>query len=257
MKIAYCFSGMIRHLDICGSKWKEIIEKNPGDVYGHFWEKSDKSENDTLEKFVDLFNPKKVEVENFDIFKESTIDIMMQNINIPNSLWFSIQDSIRAGNFISFHYKIWKSNQLSLIDNYDVIVRCRTDYYPPTDIVIEKNDYLNLPIGTVYVEGWPNSGGNIDLFAYGNRKIMNYYSTVYLYIMKYLHQGYYCYPYEYILSVHLNSKDIKIRQLAIDMFSHREFSYNHWAYKSEFVYDTINMPLGDPLHYSYIENRIL
>lgn len=257
MKIAYCFSGMIRHLDECGPKWKLFLEKNPGDVYGHFWEKSDKNESDTVEKFIEIFNPKKVELEDFKIFKESAVDIMMQNITVPNTLWLEIQDSIRDGRFISFHYKIWKANQLSLKEDYDVIVRCRTDCYPDLNLAIEKNDMLNIPTGTVHVASWINSGGPIDLFAYGNRKIMNYYSSLYLYIMKYLHEGYYCYPYEYILGVHLNHKDIKIRELASDIYSKIHCSYNSWANKTELIYNTSKLPQMDPIHYCYNENRTL
>ena len=134
---------MIRSLDECGPKWKEIIEKNPGDVYGHFWDISDRSnDNDTVDKFVELFNPKKIEIENFESFKESTIDIMMKNIIIPSDLWLAIQDSIRGGRFISFHYKIWKANQLSLKQDYDIIVRCRTDHYPDTNIKLELKQEL-------------------------------------------------------------------------------------------------------------------
>lgn len=257
MKIAYCFSGMMRHLDKCGPKWQEIIKNNPGDVYGHFWEKSDKSEDDTIEKFIEFFNPKKIELENFEIFKESTIDCLIKNVIPSIDLRWELQQSILSGNFFSFQYKIWKANQLSLIDNYDVVVRCRTDSYPQTDILIEKNDYLNLPVGSVYVPGWANSSGNIDLFAYGNRKIMNYYSCVYPYIMKYLFEGYYSYPYEYILSVHLSHRDINIRELPISIIDSKEYHYNWWAGKKESIYSTTKMPLGDKMYYSYTENRIL
>jgi hypothetical protein len=258
MKIAYCFSGMIRSLDECGPKWKEIIEKNPGDVYGHFWDISDRSnDNDTVDKFVELFNPKKIEIENFESFKESTIDIMMKNIIIPTDLWLAIQDSIRGGRFISFHYKIWKANQLSLQEKYDVIVRCRTDYYPDTNIKFEINNMINVPTGMICVQSWNHAVGPIDLFAYGNRKLMNYYSCVYLYIMKYLNQGFYCYPYEYILGVHLNHKDMSIRELPIDIFGKDHGSHNSWAPKVENVYNTSPLPPMDPTHYAYIENRSL
>jgi hypothetical protein len=260
MKIAYCFSGMIRNLDECGPKWKQIIENNPGDIYGHFWDISDKSnDTDTPDRFVELFNPKKIELENYSLFKESTVDIMLQNIIIPQSLWVAIQDSIRDGRFISFHYKIWKANQLTLVDNYDIVVRCRTDCYPDTSIKFEINDMLNIPRGKIYIPDWMNSAGIIDLFAYGNRKIMNYYSCVYLYMMKYLHQGYYCYPYEYILATHLNHKDIKIRELFTDIFSSKHESYNSWAAKCETIYNThlLQPSEMDSRFRPYIENRLL
>jgi|688.fasta_scaffold01361_35 hypothetical protein len=256
MKIAYCFSGMIRNLNECSPKWKEIIEKNPGDVYGHFWEKSDKN-NETVDDFIKIFNPKKVEIENFEIFKESTVDIMLQNVQVPNCLHFLIQDSIRNGSFISFHYKIWKANQLSLEEKYDIIVRCRTDYYPDTKIKFETNDMINIPVGKIYVPSWNHSTGPIDLFAYGNRKLMNYYSCVYLYIMKYLKQGFHCFPYEHILGTHLNHKDILIREIPIDIFNSSHASFNSFADKIEYLYNTLNSAGFDDSAYSYIENRKL
>lgn len=248
---------MIRHLDECAPKWQEIIRNNPGDVYGHFWEKSDKSQNDTLEKFIELFNPKKVEVENFDIFKESTIDILTKNITPPDDLLLDLQNVVTSGKFFSMHYKIWKANQLSLVDNYDIIVRCRTDCYPPTNILIEKNDYINVPVGYVFVPAWPFSMGNIDMFAYGSRKLMNYYSSVYLYTTKYIFEGYYCYPYEYILSVHLNEKNIQIRQLPINIIGINGFLYNQFAEKIESINLTKKYPIGDKKFYAYTENRLL
>ena len=258
MKIAYCFSGMIRNLDECGPKWKEVIQKNPGDVYGHFWNISDLSNgNDTSDKFIEIFNPKKVETEDFNCFKESTIDIMMKNINIPNELSSAAQDHVRSGNAISLHYKIWKANQLSLKEDYNIIVRCRTDFYPDTNIKLELNNFLNIPGGLICVPNWENSFGPIDLFAYGNKKIMNYYSCVFLYIMKYFNQGFYCYPFEHILGTHLNHRDILIHDLNIDIFRCNHASFNSWLHKIDCIYNTSNPLSVDKSYYSYIENRSL
>jgi len=257
MKIAYCFSGMIRHLDQCGTKWQEIIKNNPGDVYGHFWDKSDKCDGDTPKKFVQMFNPCNMELENYEIFKESTVDILTKNIVPHYTLLSDIQHSILSGNFFSFHYKIWKCNQLSLTKNYDIVIRCRTDWYPQTDLLLEKNEYINVPVGTVHVNGWPLSGGILDMFAYGNRKNMNYYSCLYLYAIKYLFEGHYCYPFEHILSVHLSQKDMQVRQLPISIINNSGFCYNHWAEKNELINKTDKIPQADKSYYAYTENRLL
>lgn len=246
---------MLRELDQCGPKWKEIIEKNPGDVYGHFWNKSDRSETDTVCKFKHIFNPCQVETEDFEVFKKTTLDIMTSNINPPFSLEQNLRNSVCEGRFISSYYKIWQSNKLSLCNDYDVIVRCRTDFYPDVNIKIEKNDFINIPVGDVMIQDWINSGGPIDLFAYGNRRLMNYYSSLYLYIMKYLYQGYYCSPSEHILNVHLNHKDLSIRRIPIKLYTCTHSFYNSYACFEEHVYSTSSVFNLDKNQYAYIENR--
>ena len=52
MKIAYCFSGLIRNLDYSCDKWLSIINKYPGDIYGSFWDITDRNSNDTADHFI-------------------------------------------------------------------------------------------------------------------------------------------------------------------------------------------------------------
>jgi len=257
MKVAYCFSGMLRELNSCGPKWKEIIDKNPGDVYGHFWNKYDKSELDTVSNFNQIFNPVKVETEDFEVFKETALNIMLTNINPPSSLEQNLRNSVLDGRLISMYYKIWRANQLSLCQNYDVIVRCRTDFYPDVNIKIEKNDYVNIPVGDVLISDWTNSDGPLDLFAYGNRTLMNYYSSLYLYIMKYLYQGYYCSPNEHMLKVHLSHKDLSIRRMPINVYSYTHTWYNSYTLYKEKIESTSTSFGVDKNQYAYVENKIL
>jgi hypothetical protein len=219
LKIAFCFSGMLRDLEKTQHHWRQIFDNHNCDVYGHFWDVSDKNEEDNLSNFEKYFRPKKVELETFNVFKESTLDIMMKNIKCPPSLNIDLINYINTGTTISQYYKVYKSNQLSLSDNYDLIVRCRTDFYPEDTIVFQKNEYINLPSGgIIYVPGWRNSAASFDTFAYGNRKIMNYFSSLFLYTLSYIKSGYYFFPAEYFLKVHLAQKDIILKEIPNKIF---------------------------------------
>jgi hypothetical protein len=227
LKIAFCFSGMIRDLKKTEYFWKQIFDNHNCDIYGHFWDVSDRSEEDNLSNFEKYFHPKKVELENFDTFKESTLDIMMKNIKVPSSLDTNLVNFLNKGTIISQYYKVYRSYQLSLCENYDVIVRCRTDFYPESSIIFQKNDCINLPSGgLIYVPGWKNSAANYDVFAYGNRKTMNYFSSLFLYTMSYIKTGYYFFPAEYFLKAHLAQKDIILKEIPHKFFNPNGLFFN-------------------------------
>lgn len=261
MKIAYCFSGMIRQLNDCGIKWKEFLEKNPGDVYGHFWEKSDKNNpDDTVENFIRIFNPKKVELESFEVFKETTLDFILSEINTNQGLNYISRIVVENGNLFSMYYKVWKANQLSLNEHYDVIVRCRTDNYMNIDTKIEINDFVNVPTGLVRVTDWINSEGNIDQFAYGNRKNMNYYCVLYNYLTQYIYRGYYLIPHEHILRIHLFEKDLTIREIPYGIYSNTHVEFNSFINpKVEIIYKTSDKRnlIKNPLINFYLPSRSL
>ncbi|NDB30067.1 hypothetical protein EB151_11025, partial [archaeon] len=75
MKIAYCFSGLIRNLDHSCDKWLSFIDKYPGDIYGSFWDTTDRKSNDTPDHFIKRYNPKKIEIENLNNFQKTATEI--------------------------------------------------------------------------------------------------------------------------------------------------------------------------------------
>ena len=70
-----------------------------------------------------------------------------------------------------------------LAENYDIVIRARTDIYFD-EIEIEKNDYLNIPWGWRCNTYWDGCGGPIDMFAYSKPEIMDFYSSVFLYLTR-------------------------------------------------------------------------
>jgi hypothetical protein len=212
MKIALCFSGHLRDLDETKNFWTELIEKYKIDVYASFWDEESVELGDTMNNFLKIYTPKKVEVENYDVFKESTLELTKLNIKVPHIIPEVFHDNIKSFTQLSMHYKIWRANMLTktLDIKYDLIIRARIDTVLDETFEIISNDYLNIPMGEIR-SALDNSWGINDCFAYGTPKIMDYYSTCFLNMMSYLNDGHYLWPFEHFLSVHMSKVKVQIR----------------------------------------------
>lgn len=227
MKIAFCFSGIARSIDKTKDKWLSIMDGYEVDVYGSFWDFNDRDESDAIEKFQRIYNPKKLEVENFKSFNDTTLNMLRENLVIPYELDAFTQQYVYNLNVVSMFYKIWRANMLSNSNEYDIIVRCRTDNFPSERINFEINDMLNLPVGYTWVQHWQNSGGPSDLFAYGNREIMNLYCSIFPFISAYHRSGNYFFVNEQFVRLRLSERNIKIRFLPIKMM-YLDIWHNHF-----------------------------
>jgi hypothetical protein len=212
-KIALCFSGEIRDLERTKEYWSELIKKYDIDVYGSFWDTYNTELGDTIENFHRIYNVKKVEVENYNSFNESTLSILRMGIEPPTSLLYFLRDSCQNFGTMSMWYKIWRANLLTkdLGINYDIVIRARTDSYFDNELDISINDMLNVPYGRIRLDNYDKSEGISDLFAYGSPKMMDYYSTCYFFIMSYLEQGFNLVPHEHLLHTHMNKISVPIR----------------------------------------------
>lgn len=240
MKIAFCFSGYPRKINQTKIFWKNIIDRYNADVYASFWDESDSQSNDdTIDTFNNVYKPKLIETEKFDIFEKSTVNLIRKNITFPELIknhesYKNLTDKMLKVNFISMFYKIWRTNLLSNSEKYDVVVRCRTDLFP-LDINFEINDMLNIPCGTIFNTAFTGCVGKVDYFAYANPDIMNYYSSIFLHLNSYLTQGYYFHFPEHILWAHFTKKRIKIREIPQSIYAwvdsekrfHRALNFDH------------------------------
>ena len=215
MKIALCFSGFIRDLDESKTFWTELIEKHKIDVYASFWDAEKPELNDTINNFLTIYTPKKYEVENYKIFKDTTQDFASMNIASPQNLLPHLQETSKAFGQLSMYYKVWKCNMLSkqLGIEYDLVIRARLDTVFDENLDIVENDMLNVPVGAMMVTSFKNSDGINDCFAYGPPKIMDYYSFIFLQMMEYLKNGHYAFPPEHFLAVHFSKIKIDIRYI--------------------------------------------
>lgn len=216
MKVALCFSGHMRDLSETKNFWKGLIKKYDIDVYASFWDIENSELGDTINEFEKVYSPKRMEVENYDIFKQTTQDFASMNIQSPTTLAPLFQQTSKAFGQLSMYYKIWRANMLSkqLGIEYDLIIRARIDTLLEEDFELQLNDMLNVPMGISNCFTFPQAEGINDLFAYGNSKIMDYYSFIFLQMMEYLKEGHYLFPPEHFLAVHFSKIEIQIRYFA-------------------------------------------
>jgi len=213
MKIALCFSGKLRDLHETKNFWTELIKKYNIDVYASFWDIEIPENGDTILEFEKIYTPKRLEVENYEIFKQTTQDIASMHVQSPTNLLLQFQESSKAFGQLSMYYKVWKCNMLSkqLGIEYDLVIRARVDTVLDENFEIVQNNMLNVPMGWMSCPAFRNSDGLNDCFAYGTPKIMDYYSFIFLQMMEYLNSGHYVFPPEHFLGVHFSKIKIQIR----------------------------------------------
>jgi hypothetical protein len=210
MKVALCFAGFIEELEDTKEFWNRIISKHDVDVYASFWKRNDNE----VEEFIKLYNPKKIEIEDYSAFENTTQKLAANQIEPPGppySLHPYLQERAKEFRQIPIWYKIWRSNLLAGNENYDVVIRARTDIKLDDSFELIQNNMLNIPIGITSVDFWPDSSGFNDLFAFGPQDIMNYYSLLYIHLMDYVQRGHYAFPPEHTLAVHLSNTSVQIR----------------------------------------------
>lgn len=215
MKIALCFSGNIRDINETKEFWNDLIKKYDIDVYASFWDVENEKVGDTLNNFLKIYTPKKYEVEQYEVFKNSTQNIASMNIKCPDSLPSFFKHTTKIFGQLPMWYKIWRCNLLTkqLGIEYDLVIRARTDTVLDENFEIVKNNMLNVPMG-VHSSSFKNSDGINDCFAYAIPKVMDYYSFLYLQIMEYLKAGHYLFTPEHFLAVHFSKVHIQIRRFA-------------------------------------------
>jgi hypothetical protein len=210
MKVALCFSGNIRDLNETKDFWLSLIEKYNMDVYASLWDVEQPELGDTVRRFKKIYNPKKIEIENYSIFKNTTQNLASIQIKSPKNLNPMFQHSSKLFGQLPMWYKIWRANLLANEEEYDLIIRARTDTFLDENFEIQLNQMLNVPMGINH-SIWFNSYGINDCFAYGPPKIMNWYSFLYFHIMDYMNVGHYLFPPEHFLAVHMSKIKCEIR----------------------------------------------
>lgn len=223
MKVAICFSGHLRDWEKSSSYWGKIQKKYDADVYCSFWENltiprtDEKIQLDGVDDFISFYKPVEIEWENNDLFNRTTLEQFREQISSPRAIHLEgglpqeDADYTESGMALSMWWKIWRANLLAQKHGkYDVIIRARTDVYLDKELQIETNPHLNLPVGIVFNKSWENCFGFIDLVFWGNEKVMNRTTDLFLYLTRYLKEGHYLNPTENIFRTHLANQDFNI-----------------------------------------------
>jgi hypothetical protein len=237
MKIALCLSGQPRNIDSTFSKIKQsILDGNDVDVFIHTWfDENNLSTNSVIpdrvgdildasaiQKLKDFYNPKKILVENPKNWKrkyhfpnkcfvegpswaldvKEGLEVAKSYLsNMTNSMFYSIMIS----NLLKEDYSI--SNGVE----YDLVVRCRTDFSPHVVIDFDKIS-LNDDEIICHSTGLPYNMPH-DWFSIGTTESMNVYCGVYNQINQ-LHKqsnetdGWWC--NELLIKHHLMNNKIKV-----------------------------------------------
>ena len=192
MKIALCLSGQSRRNEtIWNQLQKQFVAKFNSDVFIHTWtewahDKNRKQWQDqkldytkswikhkgatNKEKIVEIFNPKKIIVEE-------------QICSYKDKNWLNLLDiqSVSPLTSTSMYYSIMKSHELMREYekenniNYDITIRCRFD------LNIENT---NIPFGQckeneIWIPKKHDAGGLNDRFAFGTPHTMDIYAQTY------------------------------------------------------------------------------
>ena len=266
MKIALCFSGLMRDVDETKQFWTELINKYKMDVYASFWDVENEKLNDTFKNFSEIYKPKVLDVESYDTFRIGTQELMSMHIEPPKDLPLHLQYSVKDAWIGPMWYKIWRCNNLCNAsgEKYDLVIRARVDTTLDNKFEIVKNDMLNVPMGNNRCNAWgEESIGINDCFAYGTPTIMNYYSFLFLQLMNYHNEGHYLFPPEHLIAVHFSKVKMHIRYFPNYMVITRISKgtpheiYNNfvtdiketivWSNNKKFVPDTVNLNFKRPI----------
>ena len=232
MRVAFCFSGLTRGLDISKDFWLNQVKKYNADVFASFWDDNPLD----IEAFNELFKPKKIEVENYDILKSTTFDYINNELEPVCWLGEPAKINCKNGHVFSMWYKIWRCNLLTKTEpKYDIIVRCRLDSVLDDLFMIEKNGVLNIPMGMTEV-GVHAFGPN-DMLAYGSVTIMDYYCTLFMKLQSYLREGKAFYPVENLLMIHLSEQDLVVNLFKSHIYLTRnmEIPFNNYINQGSLI----------------------
>lgn len=195
MKIAVCFSGQPRFIDECSpSIIDNVIQNYDVDVFAHLWFdenlqnkpykgggnggwKDQRIPSDAVEKFINVFNPLELVVEESKQFYDSDIEDDFEvsqkafwDHSINNELEPNFMER-QINNCLSYFYSLNEVNKLKQLHEYknkfkyDYVVRCRTDVQVGTKIKFENYNpqvfhASSLQQQPPFINDWFNFGGS-------------------------------------------------------------------------------------------------
>lgn len=163
MKIALLYSGISNFTqDIIDNHRTFIYNLYDCDIYLSTWDLPD---IDVVNQQIQLLQPIKYEIESFKE-KEPFLNNMVSKIVYKT-------EGTRVLNVASMFYKIQQAFGLLETNQYDCVLRLRTDITFDSPLNIITDDKINIP------SGGDHEGGFLDLFAYGSYNLMRSYCNLF------------------------------------------------------------------------------
>lgn len=230
MKIALCISGSLRNFKDTYYSFKEYLLKHHNvDVFFYGLENKENKEKNKIDLY-NLYAPKLCVVNNNKWYEQLNISKKYYFSNVANSMYAFF--NIYKCNELKKEYEI-KNNFV-----YDLVLRCRTDYFWFRSLTDQE---LNLAKSNVLTpEEWSfkgvNSFARSDVFAIGNSKLMDQYSSMFNFIEEYTKKIQY-HP-ESICGYHLMTNsipNIEVKRCVVFEYPCKQlekyiFPYKHFKY---------------------------
>jgi len=217
MKVALCFSGLPRFVEQTYQYWlRSLIKPYNPDVFIHTWEWSDKwnPNHNIADQLQSLYNPIVVQIESTKTFDTSIYtDRVWPHRTTPQTVlsqWYSIGQSIK--------HKSDYETRMGF--KYDIVVRCRFDWYLK-EIILENNSMVNVALtptlsghrftydGQIYV-------GINDQFGYASSDIMNVYGRLFDNIPSLYSNHGVDFCSELLLKGHLVENNIEVNEIPLE-----------------------------------------
>jgi hypothetical protein len=160
MKVAICFSGLVRTFEECWPSYSRLLNKYECDIFGA------SSPNDVLTKHAF----KKLLLQEDEFIDE-------KDYNQKKSKETSIQNTLRQFYFTELCNKLRIQYEEEKQIKYDWVIRTRFDNWMIDDIpILEQCDHNNMyiPLGNDHPMAQPGVGIN-DRFAFASNNQMNIY----------------------------------------------------------------------------------
>lgn len=217
MRVALCFSGLPRFISQTHQYWfKSLIKPYNPDVFVHTWRWSDiwNPNHNIDQQLQSLYNPKVIQIESTKTFDTSMfVDRVWPHRTTPATVlsqWYSIKQSIM--------HKARYEEVMGF--KYDVVVRCRFDWYL-REIVLEQNNMINVALTPTLAGHRFTYDGNLfvginDQFGFGSSDNMDIYGSVFDNIPSlYANHGVdFC--SELFLKAHLVENNIKVNEIPLE-----------------------------------------
>jgi hypothetical protein len=202
MKVAILYSGLPNLTNLIVNNHKQYIyDHYHCDTYLSTYDID--NEPQQAQQTLDLLKPRRYDIEKW-------TNVSKEFKEIANTITYKRPETQNI-NVLSMFYKIKKCYDL-LNETYDIVIRCRLDIMFSNRLILENNDFINIPSGGDY------HGGIGDVFAYGSQNNMQKYCSLYDHIKSFIANQEIVFHPESILKYYLLKNNTPINRFKYNIY---------------------------------------